>query len=225
MNSTPMTRSNVWTALFIAAGALAAIKAAISIFPPLTTAPIATVLLREATLILGSLALGFAALRWGKVTGARMGWIAPNWRAVGWGLLCGLAIIAASIAMIALMRSLGIVQNQTVLGEMAQRPIWVLALIALTAGISEEIVFRGIVLPQIEAASGLTWLGAVVSLAAFALMHLSGWGWSQVVFAAVPGAVLTLFFLWKRNLAVVIIGHFLTDLIGLLAVVAQAQGH
>jgi membrane protease YdiL (CAAX protease family) len=98
-----------------------------------------------------------------------------------------------------------------------------LALIALTAAISEEIVFRGIVLNYLAAASGRVWVGAAVSLAMFALAHVGGWGWSQVLFAAVPGAVLTLFFLWKRDLGVCMVAHFLTDLLGLL--VAAARFH
>jgi membrane protease YdiL (CAAX protease family) len=100
-----------------------------------------------------------------------------------------------------------------------------LALVALAAAISEEIVFRSIVISHIEAATGSTRLAAAVSLATFAFAHLGGWGWSQVLFAAVPGVVLVTFFVWKRNLAVVIIAHFLTDLVGLLgAAAAHAQG-
>lgn len=215
--------NRVASGLLFAALSIGALKLAVWLFPSLLTAPIEWALAREATLILGSIALALAVQRWTTVPATRMGWIKPSPRALGWGLLCGLAILLVSAATIFLMRHFGLAQNASVLAAMGSKPVWLLVLVALTAAISEEIVFRGIALSQIENATNSTWIGAVVSLVVFAVMHLSVWGWSQVFFAAIPGLVLTLFFLWKRNLTVVVIGHFLTDLIGLLGAYAQAH--
>ena len=59
----------------------------------------------------------------------------------------------------------------------------------------------------------------------FALAHAGGWGSSQIIFAAVPGLVLTLFFLWKRDLWICIIAHFLTDAAGLLSAGPDLVNH
>jgi len=209
--------------LLIAALAVAGIESVVLVMPSLTIASTEMVLLREAMLIGGSIALMMWLVRAGPVPAAVMGWKRPTLGTAGWGMLCLLATFAVSGAMIFSMKALGLHQNAAVLGVIANRPIWMIALICLTAAISEEIIYRGILLNYVASASGRVWVGAVVSLAAFALAHLSGWGWGHVMFAAVPGLVLTLFFLWKRDLGVCMIAHFLVDFLGLLGAVAQAH--
>ena len=98
-------------------------------------------------------------------------------------------------------------------------------LLAATAGIAEEIIFRSVLITELEAATGLKWLAALISLLVFAAAHAGGWGPTQVIFAAVPGLVLTLFFLWKRDLWICIIAHFLTDALGLLSAAAAMSHH
>lgn len=212
-----------WGELLAVIMAIAGLELIIKILPALTTAPLGMVLLREGLLIGGSIAIMLWLLRAGPVSAATMGWQRPGWRTLGYGLLCALALALVSVAMIAAMRTIGVAQNQEVLAAMGARPIWMLLLIAMTAAISEEIIFRGVALNYLTIASGSQWIGAIGSIALFALVHLSGWGWSQVAFAAVPGAVLTLFFLWKRDLGVCMIGHFLIDAIGLLGAYAQVH--
>jgi len=209
----------------IAAGALAAIIGGIPLLPPLLTAGTQAVVLRECVLIGGALVMLALVLRLRTVDRKALGLVPFRLATIGWGLLCTLALVLLSVVMILVMKHFGIEQNRAVLGSLGARPVWLLALVALTAAISEEIVFRAIVISHVEAATGSTRLAAAVSLASFAFAHLGGWGWSQVLFAAVPGVVLIGFFLKKRSLGVVIIAHFLTDLVGLLgAAAAHAQG-
>ena len=220
MGSVPQLATR-WGQILVAMVAAGVIVVVTKALPHLTVATTAMVVLREAVLIGGSLGLMRLLLHMGSVSAATMGWRRPTMRTLGWGLLCLLVSLVLSAAMVVTMTALGISQNASVLAAMAGRPIWILTLIALTAAISEEIIFRGIILNYVAAASGRAWIGAAVSLAAFALAHLSGWGWSQVLFAAVPGAVLTLFFLWKRDLGVCVVAHFLTDFLGLLGAAAR----
>ncbi|MFM6930920.1 MAG: CPBP family intramembrane glutamic endopeptidase [Novosphingobium sp.] len=209
--------------LLIAALAFAAIQVAVKTLPHLTEASDGLVVVRELVLLVGSIALVVWLAKAGTVGLAAMGCKRPTWKTLGWGLLCALVSVIVSGLMIFAMMRTGITQNASVLGALAIKPVWLLLLISLTAAVSEEIVFRGVILSHVASATGRVWLGALVSLALFAAAHLSGWGWSQVLFAAVPGAVLTLFFVWKRDLGVVMIGHFLTDALGLLSAAAQAH--
>jgi membrane protease YdiL (CAAX protease family) len=55
-------------------------------------------------------------------------------------------------------------------------------------------------------------LAAIVPLLIFAGMHYPG-GLMNVVVAFTLGGVLTLFYLWRRDLVANIIGHFLVDFI------------
>jgi membrane protease YdiL (CAAX protease family) len=195
------------------------------VLPSLLAASTRGVVLREAALIGASLlALGLLA-RVRTVTPAALGLRRFRAATIGWGLACGVMTIAASVVMLSVMQRYGLRQNPAMLAALGARPAWLLVLMALTAAISEEVVFRAVMIPHVAAASRSTALGVSVSLAAFALAHAAGWGWAQVLFAAVPGAVLTAFFLWRRDLWVCVTGHFLTDMIGLMSTAAHhAQG-
>ena len=205
-----------WGQLLLPVAVFAALMAIITTMPHLTVASTGMVLLREAVLIGGSIGLMVLIVKTGPISADTLGWRRPNWRSLSFGLLCLLVSAVLSITMIALMHTFGITQNDGVLMAISGRPIWMLMLFALTAAISEEIIFRGIILNYLAAATGRVWLGAVVSLLLFAMAHMGTWGWAQVLFAMVPGTALTLFFLWKRDLGVCMIAHFLTDVIGLL---------
>ena len=214
---TPLSR------LALAALAFVGLEMVVTLLPHLTEAAVGLILVRELILIGGSLALIAWLGRAGSLDLASMGVKRSTWKTLGWGLLCALASLLVSGLMIVAMMQAGISQNATVLATLASKPLWMLLLISITAAISEEVVFRGVILSHVASATGSKGIGALVSLALFAAAHFSGWGWSQVLFAAVPGAVLTFFFVWKRDLGVVIIGHFLTDALGLLGAAAQAH--
>ncbi|MDE2434910.1 MAG: CPBP family intramembrane metalloprotease [Sphingomonadales bacterium] len=212
-----------WGQLLVVALAVSGMELVVKLHPMLTEATTPLFLSRESLLIGGSLILAAWLVRTGPVPASTMGWRRPTWRTMAFGLLCLLVLVVVSVLAIYVMRSWGLSQSDSVLAALGAKPIWMLVLIALTAGISEEVLFRGVILNYLASASGKVWLGALGSLAIFALLHAGGWGWSQVLFAAVPGVVLTLFFLWKRDLGICIIGHFLTDLIGLLGAYAQVH--
>lgn len=209
----------------IAIGVLLAFLASLRVLPSLLAADTWGVVLREMVLIGASLLALALIARARTVTPAALGLTRFRPSSVIWGLACGVMTIAASVVMLSVMQRFGLRQNPAMLAALGARPAWLLVIMALTAAISEEVVFRAVMIPHVAAASGSTALGVVVSLAAFALAHAAGWGWAQVLFAAVPGAVLILFFLWRRDLSVCVTGHFLTDMIGLMSTAAHhAQG-
>jgi membrane protease YdiL (CAAX protease family) len=85
------------------------------------------------------------------------------------------------------------------------------------AAVAEEITFRGYGFERIEEISGQRWLAAVSTWALFTIAHLSSWGWGQVIIAAAGGLVLTLLYVWRRNLWANMIAHWLTDASAFLA--------
>lgn len=86
--------------------------------------------------------------------------------------------------------------------------------LGLLPGLSEELLFRGVMLPAI----GLNMLGLIVSSLAFGVLHLSGENqWSYVVWATIIGGILGYIAIITGNLAIPIIAHILTNFIsGLL---------
>jgi membrane protease YdiL (CAAX protease family) len=196
------------------------------LLPSLRNASNAQVALRLIIEICASLALLYLVNRFGAVSRESLGIRRFRVATVGWGVLCFLASAVLSAGTLFVFARFHIAQDKGLLTSLASRPIPIILLIAASAGIAEEIVFRSILISQFQAASGSAWVAGILSLVLFALAHVAGWGPWQIVFAAVPGAVLTLFFIWKRDLWICVIAHFLTDALGLLGAAAgMAQHH
>lgn len=89
---------------------------------------------------------------------------------------------------------------------------WMLMLVALAAGIGEELLFRGV----IQAGLG-HWIGPGFGLVAASLLFGLVHAMSRAYFllATLAGLYLGLLYLWTGNLLVVILVHFLYDWIAL----------
>jgi membrane protease YdiL (CAAX protease family) len=82
--------------------------------------------------------------------------------------------------------------------------------LGLLPGMSEELLFRGVMLPAI----GLTWFGLAISSLCFGVLHFSGSKhWSYVIWATTIGAVLGASALLTGNLLVPILAHITTNLV------------
>ncbi len=81
--------------------------------------------------------------------------------------------------------------------------------LGLLPGLSEELLFRGVMLPAI----GMNTLGIVVSAASFGVLHLSSLQqWTYVVWATAIGLVLAIAAVLTGNLLVPIVAHTVTNL-------------
>lgn len=49
------------------------------------------------------------------------------------------------------------------------------------------------------------------SCVVFTLEHVSTWGWSHILIAGFGSLLLTLLYVWRRNLWINIIAHFIVD--------------
>jgi membrane protease YdiL (CAAX protease family) len=89
--------------------------------------------------------------------------------------------------------------------------IWLdLIWLGLLPGLSEELLFRGVMLPAL----GLNLLGVILSSVVFGVLHSSGaQQWPYVVWATTVGFVLGYSALVTGNLAVPIIAHIVTNLV------------
>jgi uncharacterized protein len=92
------------------------------------------------------------------------------------------------------------------------KPLFVPDLIwlGLLPGLSEELLFRGVMLPAI----GLNPIGIVLSSLCFGVLHLSTRKqWAYAVWATVIGLLLGISAVWTGNLLVPIVAHVLANLI------------
>ena len=136
----------------------------------------------------------------------------PTWTAVRngigmAGLLIALAMVGATVIDTLGMPTSDKGQGAMVLGM----PVALQAVVVLTAGFSEEILFRGYAVTRFTELTGSRWLGAIIPVVVFGGVHAPFWGLGHALVAGLSGLWLTLIFLWRRNLWTNITAHALLD--------------
>jgi membrane protease YdiL (CAAX protease family) len=129
-------------------------------------------------------------------------------------ILTGIAISAIIIIASAIIYQLwpGYRQSAQLYLELIIKPLVVPDLIwlALLPGLSEELLFRGVMLP----AFGYDFLAIIISSALFGILHLSGaQQWPYAVWATIIGLILGYSAYITDNLIVPIVAHIMTNFV------------
>lgn len=96
-------------------------------------------------------------------------------------------------------------------------PWWWRFISTVRAAVSEEVLFRGYAMQRVEELSGSRAIALLLSLTVFTIDHVAYWGWSHELIVATGGLAFSLLYLWRRNLWVNIIAHFIVDAASVLA--------
>lgn len=88
-----------------------------------------------------------------------------------------------------------------------------LVFVGFTADITEELIMRGYVLPRLAMLFKSSWVPVVISSILFSLLHLSYWNLGESIFTFLFGLICALCYQKYRNIKVLMIFHFLYDLI------------
>ena len=112
-------------------------------------------------------------------------------------------------------QALGLELNQDMAELFASQPMAILMLIALRAGVVEEVLYRGYAFERIVELTKSKVLAGCIPLILFVLGHLA-WGPGHLLFVFFAGGLLTLTYAVKRNLVLVILAHFTADVIALV---------
>lgn len=129
-------------------------------------------------------------------------------RSVAWGVLLAVICLAAAVALMGLLQLAGVRYGSD--NAFSQLSLWTVTLITIRAGVAEEIMMRGYLLERIQEKSGSAIAAAFLTLIPFALLHFTQ-GPAGILISFVLGGLLTVFYLWKRDLKANIIAHFLVD--------------
>jgi len=129
---------------------------------------------------------------------------------LGWGIAVGLGITLASSVIYRLWPTYR--RSADTYLELVVKPLlWPdLIWLGLLPGLSEELLFRGVIL----AAFGLNTTALIVSSVCFGVLHMSGkQQWPYMVWATVVGVIFGYSALATGNLLVPIVAHIFTNII------------
>lgn len=142
--------------------------------------------------------------------------------AIGLGILLSLSV---PILTVIVSRIIPSSQEGSVTAVVMNVPAGIMLLATLTAGITEEILYRGYAIERITEITGNQWLAIFVSVATFVLVHLAAWNWTHIVAVVLPlGIVLSGIYVWKRNLILNMVVHTLIDLPLVFMALSSGQG-
>jgi len=156
-------------------------------------------------------------VRWEKLPMSSIGF-RPRRQSIVWGLLLALAfnrVIAPFLYW--MIQKMGTPGFETGLARVVYMPVWLLIFAALTGGVVEEVLFRGYGIERLASITGSYWLAGLISTGAAALLHLPMWGWGPVATFFVSGGVMTVFYIFTRDLAACMIVHSITDAVGFIS--------
>lgn len=145
---------------------------------------------------------------------ATIGWKPLSWKsalmAVGLGVLLSLLVPGLTLLVSKIFPPSN---SGTVTQVVSNYSWWILLLSVLTAGITEEILFRGYSLERLHEITGNKWISGLISLIFFVVIHATGWNMAHIIGVVIPlGIILTGLYFWQRNLLFVMIVHVIIDL-------------
>jgi membrane protease YdiL (CAAX protease family) len=134
-----------------------------------------------------------------------------GWRDLGWAM--GGFVVGVVTFMITgpIVQALGLGDVGGGIDFLAQLPVWARLGIAVTAGVTEEVLFRGFLIERLYALTGHLGLAGAISYAIFVLLHLPFWGMGGTIQIGVWSLLVTYLYVKRRNLPACILMHTLND--------------
>jgi uncharacterized protein len=151
-------------------------------------------------------------LTWGE-----LGLQGLSWSSVPIG--CGLAlffIVGFGPFAYWLVANLQLGSFDTTFVKLSPLPTWYLVITVLVVASAEELLYRAYAVERLAMMSGSRGTAGAISVLAFGLAHVPLWGWGPALTMFVSGAMMTLVYLWRRDIVALIIAHVATDLYGIV---------
>lgn len=170
----------------------------------------------------GAASLGFDWLHAGLLVALVVWWERRPLRSVGvrdtarrdlaWGF-AGFVVGVLSFAVTApLVQALGLETTGSGIEWLASFPVRFTVLVAVTAGVTEEVAFRGYPIERLAELTGSVRLAGGVTWAVFTVLHVPLWGVGGALQIGVWTVVVTALYVRRRNLQACILMHVCNDL-------------
>jgi membrane protease YdiL (CAAX protease family) len=169
--------------------------------------------------------LGFIIRRKERLGWESVGLQRPRFGQTALWVLITIPAVAAALALsIVLMKVFDLPFGSADAKKFEQLPVWVLAVVIARAGFVEEFFYRGYAIDRLQRLTGNRWFAIIFPLLLFGVVHYRQ-GWAGIIIATLTGAVMTAVYLYKRNLWIGIIVHFLVDFIPNILLPLFSKGH
>src|SRR6059058_1574333 len=196
-----------WVGLFLSLFVMLVVRQAVSYFWPTLTFTAA--IWKETLLWVSAITLLFIIRRGERLPLTSIGLGTSRWwKSILWGLVIAVASAAAG-GVLAALTGYGHGPGSAAFEKL---PLWLITLIVLRAGVVEELFYRGFAIERLQAVGLKPAWAAGIPLVIFALGHWTG-GAANILIALVLGAILSAFYLWRRDLVANMIGHGTVDFI------------
>jgi len=139
-----------------------------------------------------------------------------RWWTFPLGVLAGFLITFVFPLAYALMAKLGLKANEAAVKELTSLPFSLRLIVVLTAAVVEETLFRAYPIERLTTILGNKWLAGLITIIFFTVAHVPFWGAAQMIPVFMVSVLITLLYLWKRDLVLNITAHFVVDGIGFL---------
>ena len=157
---------------------------------------------------------------WERRPLSSIGLVRPTQNAILFGAKIVLVLIGLALVAGLAVQSTGLPVPQQPEELVMSLPIWLQLFVAVSAGFTEEVLFRGYAIERMTELTGSRWIGALLPVVVFGAAHASFWGVGHAIVAGFTGLWLSLLYLWRRNLWTNITAHALLD--GLVFLVVDA---
>ena len=196
-----------WVGLFLSLFVMLLVRQSVSYFWPTLTFTAA--IWKETLLWVSAITLLLIIRRGERLPLTSIGLGTSRWwKSILWGLVIAVASAAAGGVLTAL-TGYGHGPGSAAFEKL---PLWLITLIVLRAGVVEELFYRGFAIERLQAVGLKPAWAAGIPLVIFALGHWTG-GAANILIALVLGAILSAFYLWRRDLVANMIGHGTVDFI------------
>src|SRR5881392_1096136 len=196
-----------WVGLFLSLFVMLLVRQSVSYFWPTLTFTAA--IWKETLLWVSAITLLFIIRRGERLPLTSIGLGTSRWwKSILWGLVIAVASAAAG-GVLAALTGYGHGPGSAAFVKL---PLWLITLIVLRAGVVEELFYRGYAIERLQAVGLKPAWAAGIPLVIFALGHWTG-GAANILIALVLGTILSVFYLWRRDLIANMIGHGTVDFI------------
>jgi hypothetical protein len=92
---------------------------------------------------------------------------------------------------------------------------WVIVFTCLTAGVTEELIFRGYIMTRLSLLFKNNYMPVILSALGFSALHYGYKSLHELIFAFLIGIVFGIYYQKYRNIKVLIAAHFMIDFINM----------